>query len=59
MTRAADVLVAILDDPDPGIRLRAARTIMTLVLRLRDAVDVDDRIRDLEFELARKQGVLP
>ncbi|MFL5342539.1 MAG: hypothetical protein ACJ8F7_20525 [Gemmataceae bacterium] len=59
MTRAADALVAILDDADPRLRLRAARALLTLGPRLRDSVDVSDRIRDVEEELAQKQGFVP
>jgi hypothetical protein len=56
MTRAADAVAALLDAEQPAIRLRAARTLVTLGLRLQDALDLTDRIRELERELARKQG---
>jgi hypothetical protein len=56
MARAADTLAGMLDSPSEPIRIRAARALMSLGLRLRDSVDVDDRIRDLELELARNQG---
>jgi hypothetical protein len=57
MTRAADAIAGLLDAEDPAVRLRAARTLLTVGLRLHDAVDVADRIRDLEEELARQQEV--
>jgi F420-0:gamma-glutamyl ligase len=56
MTRAADVLAGLLDEQNPAVRLRAARSLLTLGLRLRDSIDLNNRIRDLEDELARKTG---
>ena len=56
LTRAADTVAGLLDAEDPAIRLRAARAMFTLGLRLHDAVDLTGRIRDLEEELAQKQG---
>ncbi|HEV3146205.1 MAG TPA: helix-turn-helix domain-containing protein [Gemmataceae bacterium] len=59
MTRATDSLASLLDASDPAVKLRASRTILSLAMRLRDSVDVSDRISELEGELARKQGVAP
>lgn len=59
MTRAADAIAGLLDEQDPAIRLRAARALVSLGQRLRDSVDVSDRINEIELELARKKGVLP
>jgi hypothetical protein len=59
MTRAADGLAALLDDSNPWIRLCAIRAMLSFGLKLRDFVDVDERIHELEAELARKQGVTP
>jgi hypothetical protein len=59
LTRAAESVAALLDAPEPHLRLRAARALFTFSLRMRDAVDLDQRVRDLEDELARKQGVMP
>jgi hypothetical protein len=59
MTRAADAVAALLDAPDPGLRLRAARALFSFGLRLRDSVDLGDRVRELEAELARQQEVVP
>jgi hypothetical protein len=44
---------------DPAVRLRAARNMLTVGLRLHQAADVADRSRDLEPEPARKQGPAP
>jgi hypothetical protein len=57
MTRAADAVAALLDDPDPALRLRAARTLFTCGLRLHDAVDLGDRVSDVEAELARREDL--
>lgn len=59
MTRAADALAALLDDPKPPIRIRAARALLSFGLRLHDAVDVTERVRRLEEELARRPEALP
>src|SRR5262249_48977538 len=59
LSRASDSLAALLDESDPAVRLRAARAILSLSMRLRDSVDVSDRLNELEAELARKQGVAP
>lgn len=59
MTRAADALAALLDCEDVRVRLRAIRALLSLGLRLRDSVDLTDRVRELETELERKQGVQP
>jgi DNA-binding CsgD family transcriptional regulator len=59
MTHATDALASLLDASDPAVRLRAARATLSLALRLRDSVEVSDRLSELEAELARKQGVAP
>ena len=53
MTRAADTLAGLLDDQNPAIRIRAARALLTLGLRLHEAVDVAQRVREIEDELER------
>ena len=59
MTKAADKMVGLLDDPDPAIRLRAARSMLTLGLRLHDTVDVNEQIRELRAQLDRyKEGLM-
>jgi hypothetical protein len=60
MTRAADTVAALLDAPEPHLRLRAARALMGFALKFRESVDVTDRIHDLERELASsRQGIEP
>jgi hypothetical protein len=57
MTRAADTMMRLLDDPDPALRLRAARSMLTLGLRLHDAVDLASQVRDLQAQVDRyKEG---
>jgi hypothetical protein len=59
LTRAADTFAGLLDAEDPGVRLRAARALFTVGLRLRDAIDVTERIRVLEGEFANQQAIAP
>ncbi len=59
MTRAADGLVAMLDSGDERVRLRVIRALLTLGHRLHDAVDLELRLRNLERDVARKQGGQP
>jgi hypothetical protein len=56
MTRAADAIVGLLESDDARLRLRTARALLSLGLRLRDSVDLNERIHGLEDELALKQG---
>jgi hypothetical protein len=56
MAGAADQLVELMTHQDPRLRLRAARTLIVMGLKLRDSVDLNDRIHDVEQELARKNG---
>jgi hypothetical protein len=56
MIGGVEMLDVLLKDEDPGIRLRAFRALMTFGLRLRDSVDFENRISELEAELARKTG---
>jgi hypothetical protein len=53
MTRAARTIAALLDSPQEHIRLRAARTLITAGLRVRDSVELADQVRDLQAEVAR------
>lgn len=57
MTRAADTLANRLDDPNPAIGIRAARALLTLGLRLHDAVDLTERVRRLEAEQANPEDL--
>jgi transposase-like protein len=59
MTRAADKIARLLDSDNEAVALRAARTLMSLGLRLRDSIELADRIYDIERDLARKQGYAP
>lgn len=59
MTRAARAIADLLDSPQEHIRLRAARVMFSVGLRLRDSVDLGDRVRELEAELARQQEAVP
>jgi hypothetical protein len=59
MTRAADKVARLLDSDNEAVALRAARTLMSLGLRLRDSIELADRIYDIERDLARKQGYAP
>jgi hypothetical protein len=59
MTRAAQKVAALIDHKDPVIQLRAARTLLTLGLRMHDAVDLTERVRRLEDELDHPPEDLP
>jgi hypothetical protein len=59
MTRAADTVARLLDAEDPAIALRAARALLSLGLRLRDSVEIADRVDELEDQLASRQEGLP
>jgi hypothetical protein len=56
MTRAADTLAGLLDDKNPALRIRAARSLLTLGLRMHDAVDVAEKVRSLQEEVDRLRG---
>lgn len=56
MTAAADQLASLLETDKPALRLRSARAIISLGLRLHESVYVTERIRELELELAQKQA---
>lgn len=57
LTRGADVLAQMLDSPKEHIRIRAARALFSLAVKLRDSVDLTARVREVESVVARKQGV--
>lgn len=48
LTKAADTLVALLDSPDPKVRLSAARELLVAVSRLRLETELADRLTALE-----------
>ena len=51
MTDAADTLRALLSAQGESVRLGAARSILELPLRLREAEELEQRVRDLEGRL--------
>lgn len=55
MTRAADTVAELMDAEQPQIRLRAARAMLTLGLRLHDSLETCERIDALEQELDRQK----
>jgi hypothetical protein len=59
MTRAADAIARLIDAENPAISLRASRSMLTLSLRLHDALDLQQRITALEKELERRTGWQP
>jgi hypothetical protein len=54
MTLASDQIAALLKDENPALRLRAARALLSFGLRLRDSLDLTDRVREIERDLAAK-----
>jgi hypothetical protein len=54
MTLASEEIAALLKAENPALRLRAARAMLTFGLRLRDSVELTERIRQVECELAAK-----
>ena len=56
MTRPADAMAGLLDEKDPAVRLRVARAVVSLGQKLRDSVEVSDRIHEIEQEIARRKG---
>src|SRR5262249_24910707 len=59
ITGGVERVGALLDNEEPAIQLRAFVALMTFGLRLREAVDFDDQIRELREGLARRQEVGP
>jgi HEAT repeat protein len=48
MSEAAEVLRALLSDPDPHVRHKAAAKLIELSVRVRDQVELEDRLARLE-----------
>jgi hypothetical protein len=59
MTAAADTLRALLAARGESVRLGAARSILELPLRLREAAELAQRVRDLEGRLNAGEEQLP
>jgi hypothetical protein len=53
-TRCVDTLLSLLDDPDPGIRLRSAVSGLQLLGGLRGVVEMADRVEQLERNVAAR-----
>ena len=51
MTAAADALRALVAHKDPHVRFKAARAVLELGVRFREAVELEQRLRDLEAKL--------
>jgi len=54
MSQAVDTFFTLLNDESSSIRLRAARAIIGLGLKMRDAVDTNERLNEVERELAER-----
>jgi len=54
MNKAVDTLYTMLDDENSSIRIRASRAIIGLGLKMRDAVDTNERLNEVERELAER-----
>jgi hypothetical protein len=54
MTFASDEMAALLKAENPSVRLRAAQAIVSFGLRLRESVELTERVREIEVELAAK-----
>jgi hypothetical protein len=50
--RAVDVLKELLEEDSPGIRLAAARALLENVLRVRETVEIEERLAALETAAA-------
>jgi len=57
-TRAVDVLLELLDSDSEMVRLSAARTILERLTHVRDSIEVEERLRQLE-ERARVEEPTP
>ena len=52
MTAAADVLRALLADEDGHLRFKSAAKLIELAVQLRDSVELEERVKELERRLA-------
>jgi transposase len=55
MTKAADVLAELLDAKDLGLRYKAAAKLLELSLRVKDAVEMEQRVRELEADRSERE----
>jgi len=56
MSEAADTLASQLKKEESGIQIKAARAILVLGLRLRESVDLSNRIQVLESDMANREA---
>ncbi len=56
MAAAADVLRALLTDADPHVRHKASVKLIELSVRVRDQVEIEDRLARLEATMAEQPG---
>ncbi|MSR54227.1 MAG: hypothetical protein EXS09_13180 [Gemmataceae bacterium] len=54
MDHAVDALFTLLNDENSSIRIRASRAIIGLGLKMRDAVETNERLTEVERELAER-----
>ena len=54
-TKAVDVLLELLDSELHTVRLGAARSILEIGSRLREAVELEDRVHQLEAQLGENE----
>jgi hypothetical protein len=55
--KAADVLGKLLDEESPAVRLRAAGSVLEQLTRIREHVELSERLEELERQVARNSGV--
>jgi hypothetical protein len=58
MAAAADVLRRLLASADEGVQIRAARAVLELGLKAREAEEIEARVRELEERVAEVVGGL-
>lgn len=56
MTAAADALTALVADPSPDVRFKAAAKVIELALKVRDQADLEDRLARVEDQLRGGAG---
>ena len=52
MTTAADALMQLVGNDDPHIRFKAAKAVIELGVKLKEHVELEQRVKDLEAKLA-------
>jgi len=56
MAKAAQTVAGLLDAPEPYLRLRAARMLFQFGLKMRDTVDLAERIENLDAQFESRQA---